>query len=117
MATSDGPSPALKLIVYSMGIALVGGMILLAVLVMQKLKDGTLLAKDQEAAEVVEMPLAASCNHTQIDMQGRGALQHAELEGQKLSLWFEAAPGQHQLVVVDSCSGALVREVDIKTSQ
>ena len=105
--SSDGPSPALKLIVYSMGILLVGGMVLLAVLVMQKLDEGTLFKNKEEAA-------IAACSGLQVDMRGRGALMNADMEGQKLRLWFEKEDGTNQLVTADSCTGIIVREVTIK---
>ena len=104
----DGPSPALKALVYGMGALLIGGTLLLAVLIAQK--TGESISGD----EMREEAGAASCTGTQIDLKGRGVLRHAKLEGRKVTLWFEAADGMHHLVVADSCSGAVVREVMVE---
>ncbi len=111
--SSGGPSPALKMIVYSMGVMLIGGTILFVVLMVQKFNDGSLFKKG--SGNTVE---AASCDDKKIDVRGRGILRNAELDGQQVKLWFADDSGNHhRLIIADSCSGAIVREVEVQVDK
>jgi hypothetical protein len=97
MSSKENLRP-LKILVFSMGLLLVGGTVLLFGIALKKMSGGE-----------------GACKGGSVDLKGRGPLLERELQDGVLRLTFEPVPGRSETVTVDACRGAVTGELVIET--
>jgi len=102
---------ALKTLVFSMGIVLVIGFLVVAASVWLKMKAGSPAAKSAVAGGV----LPANCPGGTVDLKGRGHVVDTSIEGSTLRLALAKAGGELEMVHVDMCSGKETSALKIMT--
>ena len=98
MSSKENLRP-LKILVFSMGLLLVGGTILLFALVIKKVNQE---GKPQ------------ACEKKTLELAGRGQLVETQLEGGKLRVMLVAAPGEYEIITLDACRGQELGSLRIK---
>lgn len=102
MTTQESLKP-LKLLVISLGVILIGGMVFLC----------TALWK--EVAGYTPPAPVTACSGGKADLSGRGIIVESRMEGGNLRLMLERAPGRNEMLVIDSCTGAITSSLVITT--
>ncbi|MBY0408314.1 MAG: hypothetical protein K2Q01_11545 [Rickettsiales bacterium] len=90
----------LKMLVFSMGLIMIGGTVLLAMMVWKKV--------DSEASGTAP---AYGCAGGEIDMAGRGQVLNLEREGKQLYVTFQKDARTLEVATLDLCSGKLKSSV------
>lgn len=85
-----------------MGLLLIGGTIVLGAVVWQK------LSADPAAA-------AYACPGGHIDLKGRGFIMESKNEDSMLRLMLEKAPGQLEIIHIDTCNGRITHSFRLET--
>ncbi|MDE3060762.1 MAG: hypothetical protein KGJ06_07110 [Pseudomonadota bacterium] len=100
MATKENLTP-LKTLVFSMGIVLIAGAVLLMVLIGRKMAE----------------PRQADCPGGQVDLQGRGIMVDSAVEGQTMRVTLQKNEGHTEIVLIDICTGAVSGALTLKTDK
>jgi hypothetical protein len=95
---------ALKTLVISMGFLLVGGTVLLAGIVWNKVSN--------EAARAAAGP---SCAGGTIDLKGQGALVETMVDGQTLRAKTKKNNGKTTISLIDICKGTVISSITLET--
>ena len=99
MSTQENLKP-LKMLVFSMGVLLLGGVVLLGALVIKKV--------NQEA--FLHSP--GGCPGGKIDLKGHGAITSSTIEGHTMHLTLDSK-GQSETLLIDICSGKILTTLTI----
>ena len=94
----------LKILVFSMGLLLLGGTVLLMGLVWKKVAAG-------EAGAA----LSAGCPGGNVDLKGRGSIVDSTMEGRSMRVLLEKGDNHRELVTIDMCSGKVVSALAIES--
>lgn len=99
MAPKENLKP-LKLLVFSMGLVLIGGTILIAGMVFKKISSET-------------SSLTEECAGGTVNLTGRGIITESRQDGPVLRLTLESRPGRMELLTLDSCTGKTLSSLTI----
>lgn len=104
MSSKENTAP-LKILVFSLGLLLLGGIALLFALAYGK------MSAPQGAAPVA----AQECKGGKLDLRGRGMVMESKREGDILRLMLEKGPGQTQMLSINICTGQVTGELIIES--
>jgi hypothetical protein len=95
MSSKENLRP-LKILVFSMGLLLIGGTVLLFGIILKKMSQ-----------EKNMPPVVQECKGGALDLKGRGLVMESKLENNVLRLTLEKGPGHTEMLTVDACSGEI----------
>lgn len=104
MAVKENLNP-LKMLLFSMGLMLIGGTVLLAVLIWEK--------AGEPAEAHTSTHEAADCAGGHVDLKGRGVIVDSTMEGQIMRVTLEKHEGKMETLMIDMCSGKIVGSLTI----
>lgn len=96
---------ALKLLVVSLGLILIGGSVIL----------GTVMWKKVKVMRNTDMLSSSECAGGELDLRGRGMIIESRTEDQLLRLTLETRPGQDEILTIDTCTGKIVGTLKVQT--
>jgi hypothetical protein len=103
MAAKENLNP-LKTLVFSMGLLLIGGTVLLGTLVWKKI-----------AAETSGLHATADCPGGNVDLKGRGTMVDSVVDGHTMRVTLEKNNGKNEMVMIDICSGKIIGSLTLDT--
>ena len=105
MAPKENLKP-LKMLVFSMGLLLVGGTVLLGALVWQKVST-------EKSAEKSSIHTMADCPGGHVDLKGHGVIVDSTIDGHTMHLILEKTESKSELMMIDICSGKIIGALTI----
>jgi hypothetical protein len=96
---------ALKLLVVSLGLLLIGGAILLGGMVWKKVN----LMRNTDMLD------ASVCPGGEVNLTGRGIIIESRTEDQLLRLTLEKQPGTNEILTIDTCTGKIIGTLKLAT--
>jgi hypothetical protein len=94
---------SLKMLVFSLGLILVGAIVLLAGLVWKRTADTPALAA------------LADCSGGHVNLKGHGMLVDTGFEEKTMRVTMEKAEGQSEIMLIDICSGKIMTTLTLET--
>jgi len=92
---------SLKMLVFSMGVILIGAIVLLAGLVWKRVGSDT--------------SVAADCAGGHVNLKGHGMLVDSGFDGTTLRVTMEKTEGQSETMLIDICTGKITGTLTLDT--
>ena len=102
---SDHHLKALKLLVFSLALILIGGIAIL----------GGVLWKRASLTRNADMLSTSECPGGQIDLRGRGMMIDSKTEDQILRVTLEKITGHDEILTIDTCTGKIIGTLTLET--
>jgi hypothetical protein len=92
---------SIKMLVFSMGLVLVGAIVLLGGLVWKKVGSDT--------------SIAADCAGGHVNLKGHGMVVDSGFDGSTLRVTFEKKEGESETMLIDICTGKITGSLTLDT--